>query len=385
MAENYMTIDYKETMEKKYRARVQRLLALMPPYCEGFQKFANAQCTLHTSVQYLNDVYTFFRFLADTNPMIKAVGIRCIDLGQLERLTGDDFDEYLLWLKAYRFDPDDLSEKEKRNSDSTKRRKMVSLSMFFKYLYKRKKIDVNPAEQATRPKAKKQLTCNIRILNDDELKYFLEAFDDAYEAAQDAIFSATELDLKKDSYLKMRPAMILRDKTIVHLILNTGLRVAELCAINCADIAWKTGKINVIRKEDPDDGKKQNYVCINEAMMSLLNEYIEDARPLLSPNEYYHDALFVGNKRTRITPRSVERMVAKYAAEAIGENNGITPHKLRATFGSRYYRRTSDLTATAYALNHTSGINVAAKYYLRPADDALEQAATLNLVPGDEV
>jgi integrase/recombinase XerC len=171
---------------------------------------------------------------------------------------------------------------------------------------------------------------------------------------------------------------------IVHLILNTGLRVAELCAINCGDIGWKTGKINVIRKEDADGGGKSNYVCVSDTMLSMLNEYIEDSRPLLSPNEGNYDALFIGNKHSRISPRSVERMVSSYADSALGKNHGITPHKLRATFGSRYYKKTSDLTATAYALNHMSGVNVAARYYLRPADDALEQAAHLDLVPDEK-
>ena len=384
MPDNHKTLEYKEVMEQKYRARITYLLSELPSYCEGFQKFVNAQCTLHTSVQYLNDVYTFFRFLESNNSTISSVGIRNVSLSQLESLTGDDFDEYLLWLNAYKFDADNPDETEKRNNDTTKRRKMVSLRMFFKYLYKRQKIDTNPIEQATQPRAKKQLTSNIRILDDEELRFFLEAFDEAYDEANDAVFSSSDQECKKDPYLKMRPAIIMRDRTIVHLILNTGLRVAELCAINCGDIGWKTGKINVIRKEDADGGQKANYVCVNEAMLSMINEYIEDSRPLLAPDDKNYDALFIGSRHSRITPRSVERMVSSYADAALGKNHGITPHKLRATFGSRYYKKTSDLTATAYALNHMSGVNVAARYYLRPADDALEQAANLNLVPGEE-
>lgn len=385
MIENHSTIDFKAKQEKKYRERISVLLDILPSYCKGFQQSMKARsCTLHTCVQYLNDVHTFFRFLAENNPLIKVIGIKDVDLHTLEILTGDDFDEYINWLSAYQFNPEDAKEKEKTNKNSTKRRKLVSLRLFFRYLYVRNKIDCNPMEKASVPRAERKYTSSIRILDDNELNLFLTSFDDAYEDAVTKSFIATDEDIQKDKYTKMRPAMIMRDRAIVHLILNTGLRVSELCAINCADISWKTGKINVIRKEDEDGGAKSNFVCINESMMTMLNEYIEDSRPLLAPNDTNYDALFIGSKHSRITPRSIERMVKEYANLALGAKHGITPHKLRATFGSRYYRATNDITATAYALNHMSGIEVAARYYLHPKDDALEQAATLNLVPEPE-
>lgn len=379
MSDGGTTIEYKDTLEKKYRARIRALLAELPPYCRDFSRFLNTRCVLHTCMQYLNDVYTFYRFLAENNPMIKTIGIRSVDLDTLENLSGDDFDEYLNWLSAYKFDAENENEVEKRNKNSTKKRKMISLRTFFKYLYVRDKISRNPIEKAVMPRADKKLTTSIRILSDHELELFLNCFDNAYEAAQDSVFSASDEEFKKDPYLRMRPAMIKRDQAIVYLILNTGLRVSEVCAINCADIGWNTGRINVIRKEDEDGGEKESYVCVNEEMLSMLNEYIEDARPLLNPNPANYDALFIGNKKSRIMPRSIERIVKKYATQALGAKNGITPHKLRATFGSMYYRKTQDITATALALNHLSGIEVAAKYYLHPADDALERAAMLNL------
>ena len=384
MSDGGTTIEYKDTLEKKYRARIHALLAELPPYCRDFSRFLKTRCVLHTCMQYLNDVYTFYRFLAENNPMIKTIGIRSVDLDTLENLSGDDFDEYLNWLSAYKFDAENENEVEKRNKNSTKKRKMISLRTFFKYLYVRDKISRNPIEKAVMPRADKKLTTSIRILSDHELELFLNCFDNAYEAAQDSVFSASDEEFKKDPYLRMRPAMIKRDQAIVYLILNTGLRVSEVCAINCADIGWNTGKINVIRKEDEDGGEKESYVCVNEEMLSMLNEYIEDARPLLNPNPANYDALFIGNKKSRIMPRSIERIVKKYATQALGGKNGITPHKLRATFGSMYYRKTQDITATALALNHLSGIEVAAKYYLHPADDALERAAMLNLTKSAE-
>lgn len=381
MSETYHTIEYKELQEKKYRARIKKLLEMLPPYCRDYMRYLKTRCTLHTTMQYLNDVYVFFRFLEDVNPMIKTIGIRSVDLSTLEDLSGEDFDEYINWLGSYKFNPDDDTEAEKKNKNSTKKRKLVALRTFFRYLFIRDKISKNPIDKADIPRIEKKKTSSIRILNDEELRLYLKKIDETFEDAEDRLFEATDADFKKDSYLKIRPSMIMRDKVIVYLILNTGLRVSEVCAINCGDISWDTGKINVIRKEEGDDAEKENFVCVNEEMLSMLNEYIEDYRPLLSPNPENYDALFLGNKKARITPRSIERIVKTYADDALGKKNGITPHKLRASFGSYYYRKTKDITATAYALNHMSGIEVAAKYYLHPADDALEQAASLNIVP----
>jgi integrase len=71
-------------------------------------------------------------------------------------------------------------------------------------------------------------------------------------------------------------------------------------------------------------------------------------------------------------------MVKKYADRSLGTNNGITPHKLRATFGTRYYAMTGDISATSTVMNHAS-IETTAAYYLKENADAKVWAADLKI------
>lgn len=72
-------------------------------------------------------------------------------------------------------------------------------------------------------------------------------------------------------------------------------------------------------------------------------------------------------------------MVKQYANEALGTNNNIHPHTLRATFGTRYYRMTKDISATSTAMNH-SGIEITAKNYIREDKDAKKNVSKLSIL-----
>ena len=71
-------------------------------------------------------------------------------------------------------------------------------------------------------------------------------------------------------------------------------------------------------------------------------------------------ALFISRNGTRITPRSVQRMIKKYASVAV-KNKHITPHKLRSTYATGVYEATGDIYLVKDALNHKS-INTTARY-----------------------
>ena len=83
----------------------------------------------------------------------------------------------------------------------------------------------------------------------------------------------------------MKPALVKRDKAIVYLFLGSGLRISELCAINCADIVPELKRINVIRKGEGLDKNKQrtDYVLLGDEVMQVLIEYMEEY------SEYFRD------------------------------------------------------------------------------------------------
>ena len=85
------------------------------------------------------------------------------------------------------------------------------------------------------------------------------------------------------------------------------------------------------------------------------------------------DALFLSLQNKRMTTRSVENLVKKYARMAV-PNKKITPHKLRSTYGTALYRETGDIRLVADVLGHEN-VNTTIDYYAAIEDEHKRQAA----------
>lgn len=371
----YTTINYKDKMNEQYSSKIEALLSELPSYCTDYERYARNKNSIKTRMEYLLDINNFFRYLITVNPLFSSM--KDITLSNLEKLNGFDFDAYLAWLSNYKYDNDDLKEKRKSNTNASKKRKMMAIKSLFHFLYIRDYISCNPTEKAIIPVVKTKKRNNIVILEDDECKRFIKAIDDAYDKAIDNLSKKSEENQTAND--KIKPLLAVRDKTIVYLILGTGLRISELCAINCADISFELGYINVIRKGEGDDiTTGSDKVYLSDEVATLLSYYINNIRDYLYPDNENYDALFISSKHIRMTPRGIELMVKKYANIALGTNNNIHPHTLRATFGTRYYEMTKDISATSTAMNH-SGIEITAKYYIRENKEAKQKVAEMKI------
>ena len=209
---------------------------------------------------------------------------------------------------------------------------------------------------------------------DKEFEEAIENFMKAHEAAESSGKPVSEA-------LRMKPALVKRDKAITYLFLGTGIRNSELCAINCEDFSVENEKINVIRKGKGKDKKKQknSSVSVSQEVIRVLLEYINEYRDIIGPDINNYDALFLSSKHTRITPRAVEQMVKKYADAALGKKNGVHPHVLRASFGDKYQNTYGDIVATSEVMNHSS-IAVTVKYYLKSSKKSREDAKNIPIV-----
>ena len=336
MAEFHTTISYQAKMEQTYKKRIHALLKLLPPYCRNYQRYLKTRCTLHTCMQYLSDLYSFYRYLSESNSMINIIGIRSVDLSSLELLSDDDFTAYQTWLCSYRPDSEDPAETEKTSAAATQKRKFISLRIFFHYLYEKGKLTKNPMDSLTVPRIEKGTKAMAFIPSQSDLSLFFYEFKKAYKAAQFRLQTASERDLENMPSIQMRPAIILRDQVIAHMIADMGLRVSEVCSLNCADIDWERKRIHLpsptVTHSENNPGTPYRY--FQENVLALLKIYFNDARPLFFPNPANYDALFLGNKRSRITPRSIERMIKEYSCLAFGREHAITPRELRCTFSS---------------------------------------------------
>ena len=146
-----------------------------------------------------------------------------------------------------------------------------------------------------------------------------------------------------------------RDTMIMNILLSTGIRVSELVGLDIKDVDLLHSGIRIIRK-----GGKEDIICYNDKVREMLKDYIEYRKKIIS-KEGHENALFLSSQKRRITVRSVENLVKKYAGRA-SLLKKITPHKLRATYGTALYEETNDLYLVAEVLGHES-VETTRKHY----------------------
>jgi len=144
----------------------------------------------------------------------------------------------------------------------------------------------------------------------------------------------------------------LRDKAILELLFSTGLRLSELCGLK-RYLEFSRGEITVRGK-----GEKLRVVFISPDAQKAIKNYLDkrqDAEEWLLvglskvPKGSKKQSKVLG----KITPRSVQRLVDKYARKAgIGER--VTPHKLRHLFATDLLRNGADLRSVQEMLGHSS-------------------------------
>ena len=156
-----------------------------------------------------------------------------------------------------------------------------------------------------------------------------------------------------------------RDITIIKLLLNTGLRVGELCDLMWSDIKITTRKAHLTVRSGK--GGKRREIPLNK-----------DARTALQNLGYRHhkgetNPIFLG-QRGPMTPRGVESMFRKYVAHT--ELDEVTPHKLRHTFCKNLIEAGVSLEKVAMLAGHENLETT--RRYCSPSDhDDLEAAMEL--------
>jgi integrase/recombinase XerC len=150
---------------------------------------------------------------------------------------------------------------------------------------------------------------------------------------------------------------------VITMLAYTGLRVAELCGVQKADIeiSERKGTVTVRGK-----GEKYRTIPLNAETRRALREYLK-VRPITRKNE---DAVFVG-QRGPLTESGARRIVAKYAGLAGLED--VSPHVLRHTFATRLLRDAeADVVTVANLMGHAD-VRTTARY-TTPTQADLEQA-----------
>ena len=141
----------------------------------------------------------------------------------------------------------------------------------------------------------------------------------------------------------------LRDRAILELLFSTGLRVSELSTLKIEQVNLEQEEFSVRGK-----GDKPRVVFVSERARKALKSYLDKRRDLSSFLFVSHDRAKKGREESGpLTPRSIERLVARYALEA-GITKRITPHTMRHTFATDLLRSGADIRSVQSLLGHAS-------------------------------
>ena len=136
-----------------------------------------------------------------------------------------------------------------------------------------------------------------------------------------------------------------RDRALLELLYGSGIRVSELCGLDLGDLDLRSGRFRVTGK-----GRKERRLPMTPQACDWVRRYTAEARPqLLRKDASATDALFLNTRGTRIGPRSVRSVVAKYSRETTG---AIGPHALRHTFATHLLDGGADLRTVQELLGH---------------------------------
>ena len=210
---------------------------------------------------------------------------------------------------------------DKELSKSSIERKISTLKSFFKFLYRRSIIADNPARMLKFPKKEKYLP---NVFNVDDI--------------------FTLLDLPDKS-----TPMGMRDALILELLYGTGVRVSELVGLDRNAVDLNGMRILVRGK-----GKKERIVPLAPELISLIKDYYKVMYDIVSEGRVVEsDALIINRLGTRMTDRTIRRVVETYLKKA-GLPLDYSPHSFRHTFATHLLEGGADLRSIQELLGHES-------------------------------
>ena len=115
---------------------------ILPRFTQNFFTGIESRTSAKTRLSYAYDLKVFFSFIKNNNPLYRNTEIHDFTYEDLERITADDIEEYLQYLKKYTDEDGNVY----RNSEQGLHRKLASLRSFYGYFYRKEKIKSNPAQ-----------------------------------------------------------------------------------------------------------------------------------------------------------------------------------------------------------------------------------------------
>jgi integrase/recombinase XerC len=147
--------------------------------------------------------------------------------------------------------------------------------------------------------------------------------------------------------MKVETPLDARDKAMFELLYSSGLRLAELISLDLTSMqdTLQSNEVRVTGK-----GSKTRVVPVGHPAITAIREWMKVRDQVAKADEL---ALFVGTRGARISPRTVELQLQKWAVKQ-GLNSKVHPHMLRHSFATHVLQSSGDLRAVQEMLGHAS-------------------------------
>ena len=248
--------------------------------------------------EYCLDLRMFFRYLVISSEKknfsedeLDAVDITCLRSDFYKSISLNDAYRFLSYCKEIR-----------GNKEKARARKSSAIRSFFKYLKTNALIEDNPMISLDSPKLKKSLPKYLTV-----------------EQAQKLLMSVDGPNKE-------------RDYCILTLFMNCGFRLSELVSINYNAIKYTDDSASIVIT---GKGNKERTVYLNKACILAIKRYM-NVRPRDGVKD--KDALFLSNRLTRISTKTVQHLVDIYLEKAGLGGQGFSVHKLRHTAATLMYQ-----------------------------------------------
>lgn len=250
------------------------------------------RASLHTIRSYEHDLGLYCRYMSEAKG--EGAELKAVDPARLRR--------YSVWLSGQGF------------AASTVARRLASLRSFFRYLRRQGLVGRDPAIGLRNPKQAQRLP---RLLRVDEVIRLL------------------------DSVRTDTPPGV-RDRAMLETLYGGGLRVSELVGLNLDDLDFDQELVRVRGK-----GRRERLSPIGQMALHWIESWI----PLRRPNLAHEKALFLNQRGTRLSTRSVGRLLESHLMRG-GLANAASPHTLRHSFATHLLDRGADLRSVQELLGH---------------------------------
>ena len=262
--------------------------------------------------EYLLDLRIFFKFIkafrdnessdetAYAGEKFYSIPLTDCDDAFIQSITPDEIYEYIDYLRA-----------DRNISSRSVQRKLSAVKSLFKFATVTGRMKNNPARDIDHSATKKTLPKYLTLNESEDLL--------------NTISSEKESSTKK------------RDYAIILTFLNTGMRLSELVSINLEDFDRDMTSLIVTGKRS-----KQRIIYINEAVKEAILDYrsslSDEQNAVTDPKSKNRHPVFLSNRNTRISNKTVQWLVNKHLKEAGFAYKQLSTHKLRHTAATLMYR-----------------------------------------------